>query len=67
VLAIQVGAGVELANAGQQDELDRIAADTPPEATVRKIDAIMNCRVRLAGNVAPLLAVEEMAITLATA
>jgi DNA polymerase-3 subunit delta' len=67
VLAIQFGAGVELANAGQQDELDRIAADTPPEATVRKIDAIMNCRVRLAGNVAPLLAVEEMAITLATA
>ena len=67
VLAIQFGAGVELANAGQQDELDRIAADTPPEATVRKIDAIMNCRVRLAANVAPLLAVEEMAITLATA
>jgi DNA polymerase-3 subunit delta' len=67
VLAIQFGAGVELANAGQQDELDRIAADTPPEATVRKIDAIMNCRVRLAANVAPLLAVEEMTITLATA
>jgi DNA polymerase-3 subunit delta' len=67
VLAIQFGSGVELANAGQQDELDRIAADTPPEATVRKIGAIMNCRVRLAANVAPLLAVEEMAITLATA
>jgi DNA polymerase III subunit delta' len=67
VLAIQFGAGVELANAGQQDELDRIAADTAPAATVAKIGAIMNCRVRLAANVAPLLAVEEMAITLATA
>ena len=33
---------------------------------MRKLEAIMTCRVRLEGNVAPLLAVEEMAIALAS-
>jgi len=65
VLAIQFGADVELANAGQRDELDRIAAAGPPEATVRKLTAIMACRERLAASVAPLLAVEEMTLALA--
>jgi DNA polymerase-3 subunit delta' len=65
VLAIQFGADVELANAGQQDNLGRIAAAATPEATVRKIQAIMACRERLAASVAPLLAVEEMTIALA--
>jgi DNA polymerase-3 subunit delta' len=65
VLAIQFGADVELANAGQRDELERIAAAAPPEATVKKIEAIMTCRERLAASVAPLLAVEEMALALA--
>jgi DNA polymerase-3 subunit delta' len=65
VLAIQFGADVELANAGQRDELDRIAAAGPPEATVRKLMAIMACRERLAASVAPLLAVEEMTLALA--
>ena len=32
---------------------------------MRRIEAIMNCRERLAANVAPLLAVEEMTIALA--
>jgi len=65
VLAIQFGADVELANAGQRGDLGRIAAAATPEATVRKIQAIMACRVRLAASVAPLLAVEEMTIALA--
>jgi DNA polymerase III subunit delta' len=65
VLAIQFGAGVELANAGQRDDLGRIAAAATPEATVRKIQAIMACRERLAASVAPLLAVEEMTLALA--
>ena len=34
VLAVQFGADVELANAGQRDELDAVAAASPPEATV---------------------------------
>ncbi|MGH3276191.1 MAG: DNA polymerase III subunit delta' [Streptosporangiaceae bacterium] len=65
VLAVQVGADVELANAGQRDGLDQIAAASGPAATVRRIEAIMKCRDRLAGAVAPLLAVEEMTIALA--
>ena len=65
VLAIQFGADVELANAGQRDDLDRVAAAGPPEATVRKLMAIMACRERLAASVAPLLAVEEMTLALA--
>jgi DNA polymerase III subunit delta' len=65
VLAIQFGADVELANAGQRGDLGRIASAATPEATVRKIQAIMACRERLAASVAPLLAVEEMTIALA--
>jgi DNA polymerase III subunit delta' len=65
VLAIQFGAGVELANAGQRADLGRIASASTPETTVRKIEAIMACRDRLAASVAPLLAVEEMTLALA--
>jgi DNA polymerase-3 subunit delta' len=64
VLTLQLGAGVDLANAALAAELEQQAAAGPPEATVRKLEAIMACRVRLEGNVAPLLAVEEMAIAL---
>jgi DNA polymerase-3 subunit delta' len=64
VLAVQLGADVELANEAQRDELDQVAAGGPPEATVRRIEAIMKCRERLAASVAPLLAVEEMTLAL---
>ena len=66
VLAVQFGAKVELGNAGREAELRRLAAASAPESTVRRIEAIMACRERLAVNVAPLLAVEEMALTLAS-
>jgi len=65
VLAVQFGADVELANEGQRDDIGRIAAASTPEATVRKLEAIMACRERLAASVAPLLAVEEMTLALA--
>jgi len=65
VLAVQLGSDVELANEAQRDELDQVAAAGPPEATVRRIEAIMKCRERLAASVAPLLAVEEMTLALA--
>jgi DNA polymerase III subunit delta' len=66
VLAIQLGADVELANAGQRDELEQVAGASPPELTVRRIEAIMKCRERLAASVAPLLAVEELTLALAS-
>jgi DNA polymerase III subunit delta' len=64
VLALQLGAEVELANAGRADELGGQAAASFPADTVRRIEAIMKCRERLAANVAPLLAVEELTLSL---
>jgi DNA polymerase III subunit delta' len=64
VLAVQLGADVELANQGL-DDLQQVAAASLPEATVRRIEAIMKCRERLAASVAPLLAVEELTLAIA--
>jgi len=64
VLMVQLGADVELANADQDSDLRRIASGSTPEATLRRIQAVMRCRERLTLNVAPLLAVEEMTISL---
>jgi DNA polymerase-3 subunit delta' len=64
VLAVQLGAGVELSNASRADEIDRLAAASFPSQTVRRIEAIMRCRARLEANVAPLLAVEELTLSL---
>src|SRR5579875_3013712 len=65
VLMVQMRAGVELANADREDDLRALAAASAPESTLRRIQAIMRCRERLAASVAPLLAVEEMTLTLA--
>jgi len=65
VLAVQVGATVDLASAGHESDVRRQAEESSPEVTVRRIQAIMTCRERLELNVAPLLAVEEMALALA--
>jgi DNA polymerase III subunit delta' len=64
VLAVQVGASVELANEPLADELHRLAAQDAPEATVRRIESILRCRQRLQANAAPLLAVEELTLAL---
>jgi DNA polymerase III subunit delta' len=64
VLAIQLGASVELANEVRRDELQEQAAAAGPADTVRKVGAIMRCRQRLEANVAPLLAVEELTLAL---
>ncbi len=65
VLAVQLGADVELANAGQLGDIGQLAAACTPASTVRRIEAILKCRERLAASVAPLLAVEEMTLALA--
>jgi DNA polymerase-3 subunit delta' len=64
VLMVQYGTDVELANADRLADIRRLAAAASPEATLRRIEAIMRCRERLTLNVAPLLAVEEMTISL---
>jgi DNA polymerase-3 subunit delta' len=65
VLALQLGASVELANEVRDQELREQVAAAGPADTVRRIEAIMRCRQRLEANVAPLLAVEELTLALA--
>jgi DNA polymerase-3 subunit delta' len=64
VLMVQLSADVELANEDRMDDLRAIAARSTAEATLRRIQAIMRCRERLPLNVAPLLAAEEMTVSL---
>jgi DNA polymerase-3 subunit delta' len=64
VLMIQVGAEVELANTDRLDDLRRLARSTAPESTLRRIQAVMRCRERVTANVAPLLAAEELTVSL---
>jgi DNA polymerase-3 subunit delta' len=64
VLVVQLGAGGELASAGHEDDVRQLAGSSPPEATVRRIEAILACRERLELNVAPLLALEELTLAL---
>jgi DNA polymerase-3 subunit delta' len=66
VLALQLGSSVALANEDVRDSLDRIARDSTPERTLRRIESIIACRRALDRNVAPLLAVEAMAVSLRT-
>ncbi|MFH9069672.1 MULTISPECIES: DNA polymerase III subunit delta' [Streptomyces] len=64
VLALQLGSRVPLANTEVQDMLERMARETSPESTLRRIEAIGACRTALDRNVAPLLAVEAMTVAL---
>jgi DNA polymerase-3 subunit delta' len=64
VLVVQLGADVDLVNAEHAGTVRSLARDSTPEQTVRRMDAIGEARERLEGNVAPLLALEAMAIAL---
>jgi DNA polymerase-3 subunit delta' len=64
VLAVQFGAPVELANADIDQEIRRMAAATTPESTLRRMQAIMQCRERIGANAHPLLAAEAMTLAL---
>ncbi len=64
VLAVQLGSGVAPVHADLAEQAATIASRTSPESTVRRLDAVLACRTAIDGNVAPLLAVESMALTL---
>jgi len=64
VLAIQLGASVELSTADRDADLRRVARSSTPEATLRRIDAIMECRRRINANVHPQIAMEAMTAAL---
>lgn len=66
VLAIQLGAGDGLVNTEMAPELRTAAQNGRPEDTLKRLDAIMECRERLDANVNPLLAVEALTLALRT-
>jgi DNA polymerase-3 subunit delta' len=66
VLVLQLGAQSRAVHGDLADAAATIAGATPAEATLRRIEAVLDCRTALDGNVAPLLAVESMALALRT-
>lgn len=64
VLARQLGSSVALANEEAGEAVARLASASRPEQTLRRIEAVLECRGALDRNVAPLLAVEAMAMNL---
>jgi len=64
VLSIQTRSGAALVNSDMEPQIAVLARQSSPEATLRRIDTLLACRVALEGNVAPLLAVEAALIGL---
>lgn len=64
VLAVQVGAGITLVNEEDRPRIEALAAASTPELSVRRMRAVDEARLALASNVAPLVALEAMAVTL---
>jgi DNA polymerase-3 subunit delta' len=67
VLSVQTKSGAPLVNADLEPQIAVLARKSGPEATLRRIDALLGCRTALEGNVAPLLAVEAALIGLVEA
>ncbi|MDT0341869.1 DNA polymerase III subunit delta' [Streptomyces litchfieldiae] len=64
VLARQFGSAVALAGGESASAVERVAAASRPEQTLRRMEAVLDCRRALDRNVAPLLAVEAMTMAL---
>jgi DNA polymerase III subunit delta' len=65
VLVVQTAGDVDLVNEESRREVESVARAASPEATVRRIQAILQCRDALEASVAPLLALEALMIALA--
>lgn len=66
VLQLQLGTALPPVHADLTEQAATIARATTPESTLRRIDAVLACREAVDANVAPLLAVEAMALALRT-
>ena len=64
VLVLQTNADAALVNADIADVSRKLAQQRTPEETIRVLDAILDTRTRLEGNVAPLLAFESLLISI---
>ena len=65
VLVLQVGSDVDLVNEELRPSLDRVAAESAPESTRRRLDAISRTRRLLQSNASPQLLVEALTVELA--
>ena len=66
VLVVQLGTGTQAVHGDLAQQAATIAKATTAESTLRRIEAVLACRTALDANVAPLLAVESMALALRT-
>ena len=64
VLVLQLGAASSLVNDEMRPQLERCAAESTPEDTLRRVDALERTRHLLEANVTPLLAMESLAVSL---
>jgi DNA polymerase-3 subunit delta' len=64
VLVLQLGSDVVLVHGDLERTVQRLANTSSPESTLRRIEAVLGCREAVDANVAPLLAVEAMALAL---
>ena len=64
VLVVQLGTGTDLVHGDLGEQTARIARASTPEDTLRRLDAVLACRDAVDASVAPLLAVESLALTL---
>ena len=60
VVTTQLAPGADLVNADVAGDVATAAATWTPESTIRRIDAIVECRTALEGNANPQLALERM-------
>jgi DNA polymerase III subunit delta' len=63
ILLLQLGAGADLVNAAVGDRLEAAAGSASAAETLATLDALAEARERLAGNVAPALAMEAALVT----
>jgi DNA polymerase-3 subunit delta' len=64
VVALQLGSTSDLINEELRHEVATMAQETTGEMSVRRLDAIFAARVALEGEVAPVLALESLMISL---
>ena len=67
LLLLGLGAPAEPVNAAMRDQLDRALEVVPPAAALEVLDAVALARQRIAANVAALLALEALLVTIARA
>jgi DNA polymerase-3 subunit delta' len=65
VMMVQAGSGEALINKELENEIQAYAINNKPQATISKINAIMEARTNLGHNAAPLLTIEALMCVLA--